>query len=86
MAEACPEGERRFIEDSPRAAILEAARALDSDVVFAGAHNRPRWASVFLGDTARVLAHRLPCSVWFVRDPTEKHPVLRAILDQLAGV
>ncbi len=85
LGRAWPEGENRVLEGAPRTVILKAAKELESEVVFAGAHNRPGWASLFLGDTARVLAHSLPCSVWFVRDPEERHPVLKAILAQLTG-
>jgi len=63
--------------------VLDCAANHRSDVVFLGSHNRPRWTSMLLGDTARALTHKLDCAVWLVRDLPEEHPLLNAIAEDL---
>ena len=63
--------------------VLAAAAEHDCDLVFLGSHNRPRWTSMLLGDTSRVIAHRFPYASWLVRDLPEKHPVLSALAKDL---
>ena len=63
--------------------VLDCASNHGSDVVFLGSHNRPRWTSMLLGDTARALTHKLGCAVWLVRDMPQRHPLLHAIASDL---
>lgn len=85
LAAAGVPGEREIVEGDARRVLLQAVARHQSDLVFAGAHNRSRLASWLLGDTARVLAHRLPCSIWFTRGELERAP-LRAALAEEVGL
>ncbi|KAA3611745.1 MAG: universal stress protein [Planctomycetota bacterium] len=77
-------GEILYEKGEPVQVILKTVEQLQSELVFIGCHNRPRWTSMLLGDTARVLAHKLPTATWLVRDLPEKHPVRDALLEALA--
>ncbi len=68
---------------SPVHVVLDCAANRNSDLVFLGSHNRPRWTSMLLGDTARALTHKLDCAVWLVRDLPDEHPVWHAIARDL---
>lgn len=78
-------GEVVLEQGRPARVLLETATRLGNDVVFLGSHNRPRWTAMLLGDTARVLAHRLPCATWLVRELPPEHPVLDT-LQRLLGL
>lgn len=67
----------------PSEVVLGQVERGNHDILLVGSHNRPRWVSGLLGDTARVFAHKARCATWLVRDVPEKHPLLDAILQDL---
>ncbi|RMH02732.1 MAG: universal stress protein [Planctomycetota bacterium] len=83
LAAAIPGFEARFERGRPCAVVQAAAERADADLVLLGTRARSRWSALLLGRTARSLVHRLPCSVWLVRDLSERHPILDAIARDL---
>src|ERR1700750_2379932 len=74
-----------YQEGDPAAAILEAARANEVDLIVAGALEKEAVLRQFLGNVARRLVREAACSVMLFTKPAEKpQPFCRIVL--MAGV
>ena len=61
------EVETRAVEGYPPQVIVEAAAALDADLIAMGTHGRSGIAHLFLGSTAERVVQKAPCPVLTVR-------------------
>jgi nucleotide-binding universal stress UspA family protein len=59
----------KVIEDDPRGALVEAARASGADLLVVGSHGRSGLSKLFMGSVSSHVVTHAPCSVLVVRHP-----------------
>jgi len=59
----------RVIEDDPREALVQAARASGADLLVVGSHGRSGLSKLFMGSVSSHVVAHAPCSVLVVRHP-----------------
>ena len=59
----------RVIEEDPREALVEAARASGADLLVVGSHGRSSLSKLFMGSVSSHVVAHAPCSVLVVRHP-----------------